>query len=102
MAEELSGSDACDKAPGLEGTEDVVKACDKGKTWALATNVLIGTTVVGAVATVLFYYKGYVEPRSANEGGSASVRPRKKSSPVVSVTPAVSPTTLGAGVRIDF
>jgi hypothetical protein len=102
MADELSGSDACDKAPGLDGTEDVVKACDKGKTWALATNVLIGTTVVGAVATVLFYYKGYVEPRSANEGGSASVRPRKKSSPVVSVTPAVSPTTLGAGVRIDF
>jgi hypothetical protein len=100
MADELAGSDACDKAPGLDGTEAVVKACDKGQTWALATNVLIGTTVVGAVATVLFYYKGYVEPRSANEGGSASLRPRKRS--VVTVLPEVSPTTVGAGVRIDF
>jgi hypothetical protein len=100
MADQLAGSDACDKAPGLDDTEAVVKACDKGQTWALATNVLIGTTVVGAVATVLFYYKGYVEPRSANEGGSASLRPRKKS--VVTVLPEVSPTTVGAGVRIDF
>jgi hypothetical protein len=99
-ADELAGSDACDKAPGLEGTEEVVKACDKGQTWALATNVLIGTTVVGAVATVLFYYKGYVEPRSASEGGSASLRPRKRS--VVTVLPEVSPTTVGAGVRFDF
>jgi hypothetical protein len=99
-ADELAGSDACDKAPDLEGTEEVVKACDKGQTWALATNVLIGTTVVGAVATVLFYYKGYVEPRSASEGGSASLRPRKRS--VVTVLPEVSPTTVGAGVRFDF
>ena len=103
--DELSKSDACDKAEGLSGdlagaeADAVVDACKKGQSRALITNVLIGTTVVGAVATVLFYYKGYVEPRSESSAQASRNRRRK---PVIAVTPTLTPTEVGAGVRIDF
>jgi hypothetical protein len=98
--ESLSGSDACSKAKQKTDAEDVVDACKAGENRALVTNVLVGTTVLGAVATVLFYYKGYVEPRS--ESSASASHGRRKRKPAVAIVPSVSPTEVGAGVRIDF
>jgi hypothetical protein len=97
----LSGSNACSEADNLTGAEAeaVQDACKKGESRALVTNVLITTTVVGAVATVLFYYKGYVEPRSES---SALESRRRRNKRVMAVTPTLTPTEVGAGVRIDF
>jgi hypothetical protein len=98
----LSGDDACTPAANLASQGDQLAAavsdkCDIGKRRALVTNVLVGTTVIAAAATIVFYYKGYVS--SEHEGRTAR---RKKQGPTVVFTPTVDPTQVGAAMRIDF
>lgn len=108
-SDQLSLGDACGdasaKQDGLSGMDRalidaVVSACDKGKSrqnlnWALA-----GVTIVGAAAAGFFYYKGYIQPKSATNRETASRKTRR--APAVVVTPAVSPSYVGAGVHIEF
>jgi hypothetical protein len=66
---QLDLSDACGDAKGRLAGQNVANRdllvavddrCKTGQNHALLTNVLIGATAVTAVATVFFYYKGYV------------------------------------------
>jgi PEGA domain len=100
--DQLSGDDACSPAANLASMGDqlaanVDSACQTGKNRALITNVLVGTTIVAAAATVVFYYKGYVAAPHASEHAS-----RGKQRPTVVFAPAVSPNQVGAALRIDF
>jgi len=102
----LSGNDACSPAADLAGAGDqlaaaVDQACATGKRRALVTNVLVGTTVIAAAATVVFYYKGYVASKHSSEAIRTASR-RHKDRPTVVFAPAVSPNQIGAALRIDF
>ena len=100
----LSGDDACTPAANLAAQGDPLAAavsdkCDIGKRRALVTNVLVGTTVIAAAATIVFYYKGYVQSEHDNRTAR-----RKKQGPQVVFTPTVDPLQrgVGAAMRIDF
>ncbi len=83
--------------------ESVDDKCTTGKRDALLSNIFIGTTAVAAVATVFFYYKGYVASKTSSEAANKTVvRRKKKSKTTVTVAPLVSPTQVGAGMRVDF
>ena len=102
----LSGNDACSPAADLAAAGDplagaVDTACATGKRRALVTNVLVGTTVIAAAATVVFYYKGYVSSKHSSETIRTASR-RHKERPSVVFAPAVSPNQIGAALRIDF
>lgn len=102
---ELSGDDACSPASDLAGGGDALAgavdtACKTGKRRALMTNVLVGTTVLTAAATVVFYYKGYVSSKHSAE--TVRTTRRKAAEPTVVFAPAVSPSQVGAAMRIDF
>jgi hypothetical protein len=102
-SDKLSGDDACTPAADLAAMGDQLAAavsdkCDIGKRRALITNVLVGTTVIAAAATIVFYYKGYVSPSHSSEHASR----KKKQGPEVVFAPAVSPDQVGAAMRIDF
>lgn len=103
-SDKLSGDDACAPAADLAGMGDQLAAavsdkCDIGKRRALITNVLVGTTVIAAAATIVFYYKGYV---SSSHGSEHAANGRRKQRPEVVFAPAVSPNQVGASLRIDF
>jgi hypothetical protein len=102
----LSGTDACSPASDLAGMGDQLAAavsdkCDIGKRRALVTNVLVGTTVIAAAATIVFYYKGYVGAEHQTSSATATSR-RAKRSPTVVFAPTVSPDQVGAALQIDF
>ena len=108
---QLDLGDACGDASGRLGgsppsrdlLEAVDDACAKGERDALITNVFIGTTAVAAVATVFFYYKGYVASKPSRESANKTMTKRKKKSgPTVTFAPGVGPTTVSAGLRISF
>jgi hypothetical protein len=77
---------------GVMGATELIDTCDKGRSKALLTNILIGTSVATALAASYFYYKGYVQPKSATN----------KERSAVTVTPAVGPNIVGAGLEIQF
>lgn len=87
-------------APNRMLLEDVDAACRTGKRDALLTNVLAGTTAAAAIAAVYFYYKGFVASKAPREGVAAARR--RSSAPRVTVLPTFAPSTVGAGMRIDF
>jgi len=110
--EQLDLDDACSDAstrlagqnvnnrPGLESVDS---ACSTGKKHALLSNVFVGATAISAVAAVFFYYKGFVASKSAHEGSANAVtKAKKKHGTTVVAAPIVSPTSVGAGVRVDF
>ncbi len=102
---ELSGSDACSPAADLAAGGDALAgtvdtACSAGKRRALMTNVLVGTTVLAAAATVVFYYKGYVASKHSAE--TVRTARRKPPEPTVVFAPTLAPTHVGAALRIDF
>ncbi len=102
----LSGDDACTPAANLAGMGDQLAAavadkCDIGKRRALITNVLVGTTVIAAAATIVFYYKGYVQAEHESRTATSTSQ-RKKRSPSVVFAPTVSPDQVGAALQIDF
>jgi hypothetical protein len=107
----LPDSDACDQAEPLERDDDagiaaaareVTSVCGRGRFHANMTTVLGIATGVTAVAAVFFYYKGYVAPGAPRTKERTSRRPRRAPEPIVRLTPAVSPTTVGAGLAIEF
>lgn len=65
-------NDACAEAKN-DGNPKLVDICDRGKSMATITNVLIGVTAVTAVATAIFYWRGYLaedaKPREAQARG---------------------------------
>jgi hypothetical protein len=103
--DDLSGNDACSPAATLAASGDqlagsVDHACASGKSRALIANVLVGTTVIAAAATIVFYYKGYVGNRTSE---TVKVGRRgKPQRPTVVFAPEVSPNQVGAALRIDF
>jgi len=100
-ASDRLGGTTVEDRPGLEDVDD---ACATGKRHALLSNVFVGATAITAVAAVFFYYKGFIASKSSSEGAAnATVTSRKKKHrPTVVAAPIVSPTSLGAGVRVDF
>lgn len=104
-------SDASDRLAGQNvddrpGLESVDSACSTGKKHALLSNVFVGATAISAVAAVFFYYKGFIASKSSTEGSANSSavtsRKRHKSKTTVVAAPIVSPTSVGAGFRVDF
>jgi len=92
-------------APDQAGLQTIVDRCDKGQKDAVLTNVFIGTTAVAAVATVYFYYKGYVASKQSREATNSTARrkgKRKPAGPAVTFYPGVSPSVVTAGMRITF
>jgi len=103
-SDKLSGDDACSPAADLAAMGDQLAAqvadkCDIGKRRALITNVLVGTTVIAAAATIVFYYRGYV---SSSHSETVTARRGQKPKPVVVFAPEVAPNQVGAALRIDF
>lgn len=99
----LDKDNACSDAAMFGDDPDaqaVVSACDKGTSRATLTNVFLGATVVTAVAASYFYYKGYIAPKASTRSERAR-RARSKRN-AITVIPTVSPTTVGAGVAIEF
>lgn len=66
------GDDACLEAE-REGATSVTDACDRGKSRAMLTNVLIGATAGTAAATGFFFWKGYISVATTGDGTSLSV-----------------------------
>jgi hypothetical protein len=109
---QLDLDDACGDAADRLGGQGVPERdllttvddkCSAGKSHAMLANVFIGTTAVAAVATVFFYYKGFVASKQSTESvNSVSGRKRKAKKAIVTVVPTVTPTEISAGVRIDF
>lgn len=99
----LDKDNACADAaahPDDAGAIAVVDACDKGKSRATLTNVFLGATVVTAVAASYFYYKGFIAPKASTRTEQARRKGKKRNA--ITVVPTVSPTTVGAGVAIEF
>lgn len=86
----FSGNDACTDARSMNVTA-IVDACAKGENNALIANVMGGVALVSAAAAGFFYYKGYIQPKSAKSGDTTVV-----------FTPTVLPSYVGAGVKIEF
>ncbi|MEK6607964.1 MAG: PEGA domain-containing protein [Myxococcota bacterium] len=57
--EASEGDDACAEAED-EAASDVVRACDRGRSRALLTNVLVGVTAAGAAATGFCFWNGWI------------------------------------------
>lgn len=96
----LDRADACADARG-KALQNIVDICSRGESRAQLTNVLAGVTVATGLAAVYFYYKGYIQAGSATESRSAARR-RTPRTPTVQLIPAVDPTYVGAGVKIEF
>lgn len=63
--------DACAEAKA-DGYSKLTDICDRGRRMATVTNVLIGASAVAAVATALFYWRGYLAPESSPRERTAS------------------------------
>lgn len=101
--------DASERLGGSPPSPDLLQVvddkCKKGERDALITNVFIGTTAVAAVATVFFYYKGYIASKQSTESANKTVKSqhkKKKAGPTLTFAPGVGPTTVSAGLRITF
>ena len=106
MGVTLNPADACVDARSRTGTDgdavqSVVDICARGESRASLTNVLAGVTVATGLAAAYFYYKGYIQADSTSERRSAARR-RTPRTPTVQIIPAVEPTYVGAGVKIEF
>lgn len=100
----LDKDNACSDAATHPDDADamaVVSACDTGRSRATLTNVFLGATVVTAVAASYFYYKGFIAPKSSSRSERAR-RAKHKRGTSITLVPSVSPTTVGAGVAIEF
>jgi TolB-like protein len=91
-------------APIRDAAGRVVDACDRGQFHANVTMALGVATGVTAAAAAFFYYKGYVQPRaSTSRERQAAKRPTRRARPsAVRFSPTISPTTVGAGLAIEF
>jgi hypothetical protein len=101
---DYSGNDACGAAKqalddGVGAARNVVDICNRGEGRALLTNIFIASTVVSALASSYFYYKGYLGDRDEHAPVGAG---GKSDATSVRVSPALGPDLLGAGLAIEF
>jgi hypothetical protein len=81
-------NDACAEAEN-DGFQKLVDICDRGKKAATLSNVFLGVTAVGIVATGFFLWKGYLSPPKAQERG-------------ITVLPEIYPKGAGLTGTIQF
>ncbi|HWM88275.1 MAG TPA: hypothetical protein VNO33_20615, partial [Kofleriaceae bacterium] len=93
------------EADTADASNDSVRAvrnsCDRGQRHAALVNwVWIPATAAAALFTGFALYKGYIAPG----GKSSSEREarRRRSRPRVTVTPALGPNLVGAGLELQF
>jgi tetratricopeptide (TPR) repeat protein len=77
--------------------DDVVSACNTGKSRATLSNIFQGVTVVGLVATGFFLYKGYLSKSRAGESRAGESR-----AGAARVTPILGPRAVGAEFTLRF
>lgn len=75
--------------------------CDQGKSASLRTWIAAPITAAAGVLAIYTFYKGFVAERGGSSERSGSAK-RKSKRPTTIVTPTVTPTGVGAAVRIDF
>lgn len=99
--------DACDSFDGdLANSQPDVKArvldaCDRGNSREKLVNFLwIPATAASALFTGYAYYKGYLAPRGVTAEREARRRARSRTR--VTVTPALGPDLVGAGLELTF
>jgi hypothetical protein len=85
-------NDACAEARN-DGYQKLIDVCDRGQRMATVTNVLIGVTAAAAVASAIFYWRGYLasgnpEPAAVAHG------------PVIA--PELYKSGAGVGATIEF
>jgi hypothetical protein len=95
----MNPGDACAEARS-DNYARLVDICDRGKRMATVTNVLIGATAAAAVATAIFYWRGYLAPGSS-PGERASLD-RKPIDTGVLFGPSVYKNGAGFGATIQF
>jgi hypothetical protein len=88
--------DACAEARH-DGHAALIDICDRGKRMATLTNVLIGVSAATAVASAIFYWRGYVTPGGGRERTSARRREQR-----MVFGPELYPTGAGVGAAIQF
>lgn len=88
--------DACQEARN-DGYQKLIDICDRGKSMATVTNVLIGVTAAAAVATAFFAWKGYLAPGANNERVAA-----RKLRPRVVLAPELYRNGGGVGAVVQF
>jgi hypothetical protein len=86
-------NDACAEAAS-DGFAELQDICDRGKRMATITNVLIGVSAAAAVATAIFYWRGYLIPSHASE------RTARRSK--LMIGPELYPTGAGLGAVMQF
>jgi hypothetical protein len=89
--------DACAEARN-DHFQKLVDICDRGKSMATVTNVLIGVTAAAAVATAFFAWKGYLSSGSSGE----RVARRKDRPPRIVVSPELYSNGGGVGAVVQF
>jgi hypothetical protein len=95
-----SNADACAEA-AAKHYAPVTNPCSSGKTMATVTNVAIGATMVLALVTGYFYYKGYMAaPKS--DGREHASRSKHHLASTVIVTPEIYSSGVGLGAVIQF
>ena len=85
--------DACAEARH-DGFAKLVDICDRGQNMATVTNVLIGVTAAAAVATAIFYWRGYLSTSDTEVPRQAKLQPI--------ITPEVYKNGAGFGAVIQF
>jgi len=89
-------NDACAEAEA-DGYTDLVDICKRGRRMATITNVLIGVTAATAVATAIFYWRGYLAPARAERADR-----RKKDRTRMVLSPEIYQNGAGLGALIQF
>ncbi len=89
--------DACAEAKndGYAALDDI---CGRGRRMATITNVLIGVSAAAAVATAIFYWRGYLAPGRSSE----QMASKKKKPPKLVWSPEFYPNGAGLGAVIQF
>jgi hypothetical protein len=81
--------------------EPLLAACDRGDSREKLVNFLwIPATAASAIFTGYAYYKGYMAPRAITAEREARRRARSRTR--VTVTPALGPDLVGAGLALTF
>jgi hypothetical protein len=82
-------NDACAEAEN-DAFQELVDICDRGKSAARMSNIFLGVTAVGVIATGFFLWKGYLSP------------PKGKRETGVTVLPEIYRKGAGIGATIQF
>jgi hypothetical protein len=89
-------NDACAEARN-DGFSKLVDVCDRGRNMATVTNVLIGVTAAAAVASAIFYWRGYLAPGTHETVGAAHGSTRQ-----MVFSPELYKNGAGLGAAIQF